>query len=42
MKARGSIFVPKKAELKKQRDIDFSGVDLKGNSDDEDESHGSG
>ena len=43
MKARGSIFIPKKADLKKQRDIDFSGVDLKGNSDDEeDASQGSG
>ena len=37
MKARKSIFVPKKADLRNKRDIDFSGVDLHGNSDDEDE-----
>lgn len=39
MKARKSVFVPKKAELKAKRDIDISGADMKraGNSDDEDE-----
>ena len=40
MKARKSIFVPKKADLRNKRDIDFSGVDLHGNSDDEDEDSG--
>lgn len=37
MKARKSIFIPRKAPMKEKQDLDLSGAKLKGNSDDEDD-----